>query len=303
MAKTFYDAINEMNKTRTQNIAITGDIGSGKSTVANKLAEKLGMTIIDSGQLYRKFAADKNMNVLEQNKSGDWSIDKEIDSTIEDIGRTQNNIIFVSRLAWHFVPSAIKIYLKVNPIIAAERLLQDKRVSEKHNDLNETLEYNRSRKTAELSRYKEMYSIDDPSGYSNADIICNIGKNDVDSVVECLYDAISIKAFGYYVDPKCLLPTQVIRDFNMDTIEYYNSILESVKTINATLISYNDCVYINDGHHRIVSCIKLNKSFIRTPLPSVIRKLPDIPLPYDYEELAGVNLSKEYSLHCSYMNR
>lgn len=303
MAKTFYDAINEMNKTRTQNITITGDIGSGKSTVASKLAEKLGMTIIDSGQLYRKFAAEKNRSVLEQNKSNDWSIDKEIDSTIEDIGRTQSNVIFVSRLAWHFVPSAIKIYLKVNPIIAAERLINASRISEKHSDLNETLEYNRNRKTAELSRYKEMYNIDDPSGYSNADIICNIGKNDIDSVVECLYNAISMRSFGYYVDPKCLLPTQGIRDFNMNTVEYYCGILESVKTINATLISYNDCVYINDGHHRIVACIKLNKSFIKTSLPSSIDRLPNVPLPYDYEELVGISLSNEYSLHCSYMNK
>ena len=300
MAKTFDDAIDAMNGLQKCNITITGDIGSGKSTVAKKLAERLKMTLTDSGLLYRQFAATRNMSVLEQNNSNDWSIDREIDSTIERLGKSSNNTIFVSRLAWYFVPDAIKIYLKVNPVLAAERLISDSRVSEKHTDLRETLDYNKNRKDAELSRYKEMYNLDDPSGYSNADIICNIGSNSIDAVVECLYNAITTRTFGYYVDPKCLLPTQGIRDFNMEKVDFYCNLLKDSIGVDADLTLYGDCVYINDGHHRVVASIKLNKDFIRTPLPQRSDVVPCIMTPYDYEDLIGFSLEKEYKLHCEY---
>ncbi len=300
MTRIFDDAINAMSGLQKCNITITGDIGSGKSTVARKLAERLKMTLTDSGLLYRQFAAMRNMSVLEQNNSDDWSIDREIDSTIERLGKSSNNTIFVSRLAWHFVPDTIKIYLKVNPILAAERLISDSRVSEKHTDLHETIDYNKNRKNAELSRYKEMYGLEDPSGYSNAYIICNIGSNGIDNVVECLYNAITTRTFGYYVDPKCLLPTQGIRDFNMDKVDFYCNILKGSIGVDADLISYGDCVYINDGHHRVVASIKLNKNFIRTPLPQISSEVPCITAPYDYEDLIGFSLEKEYKLHCEY---
>lgn len=300
MTRIFDDAINAMSGLQKCNITITGDIGSGKSTVARKLAERLKMTLTDSGLLYRQFAAMRNMSVLEQNNSDDWSIDREIDSTIERLGKSSNNTIFVSRLAWHFVPDTIKIYLKVNPILAAERLISDSRVSEKHTDLHETIDYNKNRKNAELSRYKEMYGLEDPSGYSNAYIICNIGSNGIDNVVECLYNAITTRTFGYYVDRKCLLPTQGIRDFNMDKVDFYCNILKGSIGVDADLISYGDCVYINDGHHRVVASIKLNKNFIRTPLPQISSEVPCITAPYDYEDLIGFSLEKEYKLHCEY---
>ena len=73
-----------------------------------------------------------------------------------------------------------------------------------------------------------MYGIDDTSGYSNADIVRIIGLNNVDSVVECLYSDITTKTFGYYVDLRCLLPTQSIRDFSMDEIDFYCDIFKKL---------------------------------------------------------------------------
>ena len=41
---------------RTIKIAIDGPAGSGKSTVAKKMAEKLGFLYIDTGAMYRSIA-------------------------------------------------------------------------------------------------------------------------------------------------------------------------------------------------------------------------------------------------------
>ena len=108
------------------NITITGDIGSGKSTIARIIAEQLNMNIIETGELYRKYSNEHGVDVLGQNKSNDWSIDKKIDNEIARLGKEVDNTIFVSRLAWYFVPNAVNIYLTVNPILAAKRVSMSK---------------------------------------------------------------------------------------------------------------------------------------------------------------------------------
>lgn len=57
------------------NITITGDIGAGKSTVAKCIASILKMDVVEAGDIYRKYSESKGLNVLEQNKTDDWSID------------------------------------------------------------------------------------------------------------------------------------------------------------------------------------------------------------------------------------
>ncbi|MBO5847261.1 MAG: (d)CMP kinase, partial [Bacteroidales bacterium] len=49
-------------------ISITGDLGSGKSSVAKILCQDLGFEYFSTGSLQRKLAAEKGMNTLDMNK-------------------------------------------------------------------------------------------------------------------------------------------------------------------------------------------------------------------------------------------
>ena len=62
-------------------ITIAGDIGSGKSTVAKKLADWLGVEPLSTGGIQRQIAQQRRLSVLELNKLAeeDPSIDREID--------------------------------------------------------------------------------------------------------------------------------------------------------------------------------------------------------------------------------
>lgn len=281
------------------NITITGDIGSGKSTVSKLLAELLNMKIVDSGALYREFSTNKGLDVLQQNKSDDWSIDREIDSTIERLGREEDNIIFVSRLAWHFVPDAIKIYLIINPVTAAKRIAVDKiRTGEKHTNWKDTLLYNQERKELELKRYSTMYGLKDPSGLDDADIVMVVGKNDAETVAKCLYNIIRNNRCGYFIDPKVMLPTQSIRDYNMQVLdEYVKSLPTDLPIVEAYIWTCLGNYYIGDGHHRVLAAIKLNIDFICIPLPVDVKHKPMIPNIYNYEDISGVSFDDECLLH------
>ena len=53
------------------NIAIDGPAGAGKSTIAKKVAEKLGIVYVDTGALYRVvglYMLKKKINVNDSNK-------------------------------------------------------------------------------------------------------------------------------------------------------------------------------------------------------------------------------------------
>jgi len=143
-------------------ITITGDPGSGKSTVGKELAKKLGYKFYSMGDLRGEMAAEKGMTIDEFNKLGetDPSTDKKADEYQTKLA-TQDKIIIDSRLGWHFLPKAFKIKLTVDEKIAAERILKNPRKDEKtYTSVNELLDANKKRQACDAMRYKKWYGID-----------------------------------------------------------------------------------------------------------------------------------------------
>lgn len=85
------------------NIAIDGTAGSGKSTVAKLLAEKLNFKLLNTGEIYRSLACcyiDENHGEPDQEKILKFLIDKEV--KVEFVGFQQyvyiNNVCYKDRL-------------------------------------------------------------------------------------------------------------------------------------------------------------------------------------------------------------
>ena len=160
-----------MNKTKLKNtkITISGDLGSGKSVISKLLSIELCFDRISVGDIQRKLAEDHDMSTTEFNKYMEThpEIDEDLDQKISDLGTSDERIIFDSRMAWFFVPSAYKIHLTVDLKIAARRILNDKsRIGEKYLTLNEAIENIKARKASENLRFKEKYSVDCSNFYN-----------------------------------------------------------------------------------------------------------------------------------------
>ncbi|HEY8348932.1 MAG TPA: AAA family ATPase, partial [Clostridia bacterium] len=82
-------------------IAISGDLGSGKSTVCRYLKEKYGLDVYSTGQIQRSLAQKYNMDVLSFNKYMEThpEIDEEIDTELTKIGRLDKDMVLDSRMA------------------------------------------------------------------------------------------------------------------------------------------------------------------------------------------------------------
>lgn len=144
-------------------IAISGKAGSGKSTVAKLLSEKLKLKHYSIGDLMRTMAIDKGLTLIKINKLAekDASIDFELDNKLKELGKRKDNFVVDGRLTAFFIPHAdLRVFLEANDKIRAQRILKDKRQQEKSKSLTETTSNIKKREASEMKRYKEYYGID-----------------------------------------------------------------------------------------------------------------------------------------------
>jgi cytidylate kinase len=143
-------------------LSITGDIGSGKTAVSRLLQQATGYPRYSTGDLQRRIAARYGMTTLELNRYSEThpAIDEEIDGESIRLGATDESFIIDSRIAWHFIPHSFKVYLTVDPRVAAERLVADRgRTGESYDDVATARDEILKRRESEVERFRRTYGI------------------------------------------------------------------------------------------------------------------------------------------------
>ncbi len=176
-------------------ITITGILGSGKSTVAKKLAELYGFEIFSTGAILRAAAAERGMDLLDLNKElnskldSDRSMDDLIDNTTIRVAneRKDDKLIFDSRMAWHFVPGAFKVFVTVDPRVAAERVIKDPRPGEPAEDVDELCAELVERSRVEQARFQYLYGVD-YYDYKNFDLVVDSSNRTPDEVSAIVWE-------------------------------------------------------------------------------------------------------------------
>lgn len=179
-----------------KHISITGDLGSGKSSVAKIICSKRPYEYFSTGSLQRKLAAEKGMNTLELNYLSETtnSIDDYIDAFLKNIDAdkdSEKRYILDSRLAWHFVKSSFKVFLIVKPEIAAQRVLSDKERSNEPsaNDMEDAMKSLLERQEVESRRFKKLYDIN-YRDQSNYDLVLDTSYLSPEEVAEKILQAV-----------------------------------------------------------------------------------------------------------------
>ncbi len=144
----------------------------------------------------REMAAERGISVLELSRIAeeDDVIDREIDERSQRLGESGRSVVIDSRLAWHFIPHAVKVFLDVSLEVAAQRIYGAGRESEAENvDLASTVRATIERAASESLRYQQYYGIDylDPSNY---DIVLDTSESDASSVADTLATMIEARS-------------------------------------------------------------------------------------------------------------
>ncbi|RMF05524.1 cytidylate kinase [Candidatus Woesearchaeota archaeon] len=172
-------------------ITIGGKPGSGKSTVARKVAEKLGMKYYSVGDLMGRLAQERGMSILEFSKLAekDKRIDRLLDDAQINLAR-EDNFVIDSRLGFHFIPNSVKVFLDVDEEEGARRILQSVKNAERPDEaylknIAESMESTRKRVASEKKRYLEYYNVD-PYDLSNYDLLIDTTQMPVEEVVDAV---------------------------------------------------------------------------------------------------------------------
>jgi CMP/dCMP kinase len=143
-------------------LTITGDLGSGKSTVAKIVSKELKLKYYSTGSIFRKIAVDMQISLKELGELAkkDKRIDKRIDNYQRKLGIKEDDFILEGRLGFHFIPKSIKVCLRVQLEESAKRIMKDNRSDEKFKNLNEAIGSIKLRRKSEKERYEELYKVD-----------------------------------------------------------------------------------------------------------------------------------------------
>lgn len=158
-------------------ITISGVPGSGKSTVADIVAAKLGLEHHSIGSIMREIASRKGISLLELSRLAetDKKVDEELDRRQVELGK-KGNLVLDSRLGFHFVPGSFKVFLYVSPSEAGRRIFNARRKDEKENTtLKKTIGNISKRKRSERLRYAKLYGIN-PFLKSHYDLVIDTTK-------------------------------------------------------------------------------------------------------------------------------
>lgn len=158
-------------------ISISGVPGSGKTSTAKLLAERLGVPFYSMGDLRGKMALERGMTIDALNKLGETEAftDKEVDDYQRELGEKEKDFVIEGRLSWHFIPHSFKVLLLCDLHEAARRIFEARR-SRAEKDRSDEPAYSSAedversiteRTASDVRRYQKYYGVDyrDPSHF------------------------------------------------------------------------------------------------------------------------------------------
>ncbi len=173
-------------------ITITGKPCSGKGTVSKLFCKKYNFEYICTGDIFRDLAKQNGYdNILQFQLDYDIKkIDNLVDTKTTEIGKTRinENIIFDSRLAWHFIPQSFKVFIDVSWDIASQRLISANRENEKVSSVEESEQALINRWQIENERYLELYNTNNLN-LKNYDLVINSDNKSPEEIVEIIYNS------------------------------------------------------------------------------------------------------------------
>jgi cytidylate kinase len=167
-------------------ITLSGQPGSGKTSVAREIAERCGFVIISAGEQFRKLAVEQGMSLEEYGRlaESDKTIDLAIDQRQKELSTKYPDVLVEGRLAGWTIDADLKIWLKTPLRVRAERIAKREDIPV-HRAYDET----EARQKCEIMRYKNFYDIDltDLTCY---DLVIDTNKWDAKGVANIIFRAL-----------------------------------------------------------------------------------------------------------------
>ena len=118
-----------------KHIAISGELGTGKSTLAILIGKQLGLEVFSTGEFQRRIASSMGLSTLELNEAAmrREDVDRLVDGEAKKLASLADApIVFDSRMAWHTVPECFRVRLVADPRVSAKRAFMRRHATEEY---------------------------------------------------------------------------------------------------------------------------------------------------------------------------
>ncbi|NND64973.1 MAG: AAA family ATPase [Gammaproteobacteria bacterium] len=178
--------------TSPRKVTVSGALGSGKSAVSKALADRWQCERYYTGRAFRMLAKERGMTVLQINEiaAKDSSIDREVDDIYRHLEDVKADLVVDAHLAWHFMPNSFKVQLQIDPLVAAERVFQDKQRDDRINEQNyenveEVAQAQLQRRESNRQRWLDLYDVDIDNP-DNFDLIIDTSELGIEHIVDII---------------------------------------------------------------------------------------------------------------------
>lgn len=265
-------------------ITITGNLGSGKSTISKIIRDKYSFEIYSTGTIQRKLAIELGKTTLEMNElmcsnpQYDYMIDDTTTRTAKE--NLDKRIIFDSRLAWNFVEASFKVFVTVNLDLAAKRVYHDCKRGSVEEYLSEldAKEKLRARAETENERFKEMYGLE-YFNFKNYNLIVDSSYNSPEEIAHLIMEEAEkfyglVKDLGFketnkgwnsnLVSPRLLLHEEITEDDKVRLKTLAAEIKENGKGICKKILvkKVNEEYHIIEGKDEVMASILAEIPFV-----------------------------------------
>ncbi len=166
-------------------ICISGLVGAGKDTVADKVSEELDFQRVKLS--FKDVAKQLNIPLLEYHKYAekDMTIDIEFDKQIVKEARKTNSVVSTWLAPWQINDAKLRVWLEAGPEVRATRIAKRDNLS-----LKEALNHVKKRDFHNRGRYMAIYGVDifDHSIFDLVISTENYTPDQIANIIICAYE-------------------------------------------------------------------------------------------------------------------
>lgn len=173
-------------------ITISGNAGTGTTTLAKRLSTTLALPYYHAGAFFRKLAESKGISLLELVKAAeqDLTIDQYIQDELLKLMQTHTDMVVDGRLtsyqAWVSGIASFRVLLTASPEVQAKRLCERENL-----DYEQSLRDVLSRDQLDWDRYYKLYHISSDQQSSWNNLVINTDQLNIEQTFQACLKAIT----------------------------------------------------------------------------------------------------------------
>ena len=174
-----------MNKILFNNIVVSGEIGSGTTTLAQRLARKLGWKFLSVGSLFRQYHLDQGIPLWNK-LAVPLEFERKTDKTILEKLKKEKNLVVEGHYQGYLARDLVNVY-KI--LLICDQKISLQRVLKRDHTHKETENEVQERSIQIELQFKKLYGGGDFRNKKLFNLIINTSEKNVQETVEIAFKA------------------------------------------------------------------------------------------------------------------